>query len=172
MRTLHNSRHRQLSHRLPGSRNNCLWGGSTLNAPSGSRRAAAAVEFAVLLPLILTITFATTEICQIIFLRQKAMLAAHEGARLAIRKSTTTDQARTAVMDYLTLRRIDTSELSTNDIQFNPSPESAAKLTPITVTVRIPIAGNTLMPPAAYRFVTDSTRVTGEVIMYKEYSLN
>ncbi|MBM3965507.1 MAG: pilus assembly protein [Planctomycetes bacterium] len=63
----------------------------TLGQPK-RRFGIASVELAFVLPVILTFVLGTIEVCQRIFLRQSAVLAAYEGARLAVRN--TSDNAR------------------------------------------------------------------------------
>jgi len=55
----------------------------------GRRRAAAVVEFAVVLPLLLTILFGIIEYGWIFMVRQSLQTAAREGCRLAVLESST-----------------------------------------------------------------------------------
>jgi Flp pilus assembly protein TadG len=48
------------------------------------RRGAATLEFALCLPLLLILTFGIIETCDAIFLKQSLILAAQEGARVAV----------------------------------------------------------------------------------------
>jgi hypothetical protein len=57
------------------------------------RRAMAAVELAVCLPVIVLLVFATIESCTMIFVTQGLHAATYEGARLAIQKTADTTQA-------------------------------------------------------------------------------
>lgn len=135
-----------------------------------SRRGVAAVEFAIMLPVLIVLMIGTIEFCQLIYLREKALLAAHEGARVAIKRSATTALAREAVTDYLALRRVDISAMAEEDIQFSPTPETAAKLAPITVSVTIPCQGNTLLSGSTRGVITSVSEITSSVVMYKEYA--
>lgn len=136
----------------------------------GQRRGIAAVEFAILLPVIMFLLLSTMEFCQILYLKEKSLLAAQEGARAAIKKNTTLAEARASVIDYLTLRRVDLSGMTDDHIQITPDPETAGALTPITVTVRVPIEGNAVMPGSAHSLFSGSDDISGTVVMYKEYS--
>lgn len=135
-----------------------------------NRRGLAATEFALVLPILLMLTFGTIEVCQVIFLREKAVLAAHEGARAAIRKMTTKAQTTQVVRDYLQVRGIDMSTISPTDIDITPAPELALTLTPINVRVRIPVSGNTVFPNQFYSWFSSSNRVKATVVMYKEFT--
>jgi Flp pilus assembly protein TadG len=46
-----------------------------------SRQAAATVELAICLPVVLTIAFGTIDICSVLFLKESLTIAAYEGAR-------------------------------------------------------------------------------------------
>jgi Flp pilus assembly protein TadG len=132
------------------------------------RRAAATVEFAVIIPIILTLTFGTLEICAAIFLKEKATIAAHEGARVAIRKYSTTSDVISAAQDYLESRGIDTSGLPGGAITVSPAPESTPELSPITVHVTLPVAGNTSLPDTFHSFISGLS-MEAEAVMYKEF---
>ena len=131
------------------------------------RRAAACVEMAVVLPIMLLITLGTLEICEGIFLLQKVEIAAHEGARAAIRKTGTEEDVESAVGIYLDARGIQYDDIS-NIVTSEPRPELANELEPIRVTVTLPTAGNFRMPTQIYQFWTGST-VTADVVMFKEF---
>jgi Flp pilus assembly protein TadG len=49
------------------------------------RRGLASVELAFVLPVLLVLVLGTVEVCQRIFLRQSAVIVAYEGARVAVR---------------------------------------------------------------------------------------
>ncbi len=136
---------------------------------SPKRRAAAVTEFALILPILLILTFGTLELCHVVFLKEKALLAAHEGARSAIRKMSTEAQAADVARRYLAIRGVNMATISGKCIEFNPAPEVAQRLEPVAVTVRIPLAGNSILPNSFYKWLSDSARVESTVVMYKEY---
>ena len=71
------------------------------------RRGTAAVECALVLPLVFLLTAGTIEMCSTIFLRESVTLAAHEGARAAIGRHATTADVAAAVDAILAIRGVD-----------------------------------------------------------------
>ncbi len=133
------------------------------------RRGVAATEFAMMIPILLIITFGTIETCSAIFLKEQVTIAAHEGARIAIRKMTTTSNVVAATQAYLDQRGVTYAPLSqAQAITVSPAPETTKRLQPITVTVTAPVAGNGLLPNAFYTWFADK-RVSAQVVMYKEF---
>jgi len=109
------------------------------------RRGAAVVELALLLPVLLTVTFGSLEVCNRLFLRQTAAVAAYETARLAARRTVSSTQAVTRGLSLLDGRRIIGGQ-----IVITPAGDGLATLPTggqLTVQVTIPIAGNT---PVSY----------------------
>lgn len=75
---------------------------ANLAARSVSRRAAAAVEFAVCLPILIVLVFGSIEASSMIFLKQSLNVAAFEATRQAIRPSGSNGVAlnrATAILD-------------------------------------------------------------------------
>ncbi len=137
--------------------------------PRRLRKGVAATEFAMVIPLLLIITFGTIETCSVIFLKEKITIAAHEGARVSIQKMSTNAGVVAAVQDYLDVRGVDYSPLSQSQaISVSPLPESAGRLQPITVTVTAPVNGNGMLPNAFYTWFSDKY-VSAQVTMYKEF---
>jgi hypothetical protein len=132
------------------------------------RRAIAATEFALVLPIMLILTFGTIETCQVIFLKEKATLAAHEGARIATRKMTTEAQTIQTIRTYLSVRGIDMSTINSSDMSITPKPENCDTLKPIDVWVRIPIGDNTMLPNRFYSWFSTGF-VEARVVMYKDF---
>ncbi len=105
----------------------------------GCRRAAATVELALVLPVMMIIVFGTLEVCQRMLLRQTAAVAAYETARLAARRTTTIPQALARGQSILTDRNV-----VGGVIEINPTPlATLATGGELQVTVRIPVSGNT-----------------------------
>ena len=143
-----------------------------MNPTRGSqspRRGAAAVEFALIAPILLLITFGTLEICSAIFLKEKVTIAAQEGARIAIKKMASQSDVEDAIEDYLSARGVDPNELDSGAISVSPAPTALDKLEPITVTVEVPIAGNTALPASFYKYIGGGS-VSAQVVMYKEFA--
>ena len=131
------------------------------------RRGLAAVETAFALPLIVILTFATLDICDGIFLQQKAEIAAHEGARAAIMRGASIDTVHNAVETYLDSRDLVFTDIETV-VSSSVDPEAADVLDPITVTVQIGLAGNRRMPLSPFQYI-NGPNIIAEVTMYKEY---
>lgn len=102
-------------------------------------RAAAVVEFAVVLPLLLTILFGIIEYGWVFMVRQTLQTAAREGCRLAV--------LQTSVDPYLNvLQRIDDVMAPTGLTTYTVTMSHAGGTNPIeTVTVEIPYADVSLM---------------------------
>lgn len=68
------------------------------------RSGLASVELAIVLPVMLILILGTIEVCQRIFLRQSAVIVAYEGARLAVR-GTSSNADVTAQCERMLLQR-------------------------------------------------------------------
>ena len=126
------------------------------------RHGAAVVELAILLPILLTVTFGSLEICNRLFLRQTAAVAAYETARLAARRTVSETQAQARGLTLLQGRQIVGGSVS-----ISPGGNGLTTLPTggqLTVTVSIPVAGNT---PVSYLLST-SGAVTGTAVMLRE----
>lgn len=101
-----------------------------------SRRGAAIVEFAVVVPVFLTMIAGTIEISRAIVVQELLTNASREGARIASFNSTTTTSTVTsAVNTYLSNDGV-TGATTT----VSPSPTSATGGQSISVTVSIPFS--------------------------------
>ena len=67
---------------------------------------AAAVEFAICLPVLVLIVLASIELTNFIYLKQSLTAAAYEGVREAVRRDGTDASTNTAIQQVLTARRI------------------------------------------------------------------
>lgn len=130
------------------------------------RRGLAVVETAFAVPLVLFLTFATLDICDGIFLRQKAELAAYEGAREAILVNSTTASVEQAVQDYLDVRGLNYTDIS-SVVQLSSDPDAIDFLEPLTVEVLIDLESNRRLPLSLFQFV-NGPFIVAEVTMYKE----
>jgi Flp pilus assembly protein TadG len=107
-----------------------------------NRSGVAAVEAAILLPLMFVIVFGAIEVANGIFLRQSLTVAAYEGARSATRSGGTAVQARQRVREVLQARGV-TGET------VNITPDVTATTprgTMVTVTVSTPGAAQAMNP--------------------------
>ncbi len=136
---------------------------------TNNRRGAAAVEFALVAPILLLITFGTLEICSAIFLKEKVTIAASEGARIAVKKMSTQADVVDAIESYLQARGMDTDSLDSDAISISPAPDALDALQPITIEIEVPIAGNTSLPASFYSYMGGSS-VSATVVMYKEFA--
>ncbi len=136
---------------------------------SPKRAGAAAVEFSLIIPILLLLTFGTLEACSALFLKEKVTIAAHEGARVAIKKMASAQNARDVMLDYLASRDVNTAALNENSITISPDPQRVETLNPLTVTVTVPMAGNGILPNAFYTWFGDKS-VQAQVVMYKEFT--
>jgi len=106
---------------------------------SPRERAAAIVEFAVVLPLLLTVLFGIIEYGWVFMVRQTLQTAAREGCRLAVLQ--TTDEPYTEVVERIN-QVMGPSGLTTFEINMTHSTGTS----PLeTVTVTVPYADVSLM---------------------------
>lgn len=98
-----------------------------------NRKAAAVVEFAVLLPIMIVLVFGSIEVANGIFLKQALAVSAYEGARAAARTAATDNDVRTRISEVLTSRGI-----KNETVTISPVLTSVTRGTTITVTVTVP----------------------------------
>jgi hypothetical protein len=77
------------------------------------RPGAATLEFAVVLPLIALIFFATLDSCAMVYLKEAMSIAAHEGGRLAIRRGASTEGVISVCEGFLSQRGIHEAVIET-----------------------------------------------------------
>ena len=125
---------------------------------------AATVECLVCLPIILSITFATIDLCSAMFLQETLTIAAYEGARIGVQKSGTNANATAKVQEVLDARGItygsDVASFST------PSFDTAGTLDHVTVTVTVPCAGKMVLVGNLFT----GRNLTATVTMRKEFA--
>lgn len=97
-----------------------------------NRKGGALIEFAISFPLLLVVIFGAIEICERIFFKQSVTLVAYEGARLAARRSATSNQVLQRCQQMLKERRIEGGEVLLSPSVIDDVPTT----TPITITVR------------------------------------
>lgn len=139
---------------------------TTKKTRSSFRRGVAVVEAGITLPIVVFLTMAVLDTCDGIFLHQKAIIAAQEGARVAVGESANPADIQQAVAAYLDARGISYDDIAAS-VAVSPSPNSAALLDPIAVTVSIDLATNRRMPIPLYQ-VFNGQSVSGTVTMLKE----
>ena len=129
------------------------------------RDGAAAVEFAILTPLLFIIIAGTLEVCSAMFLQEALTVCAYEGARTAVQRKAKTAQVIARVEEVLDERGI-----VDGDVQITPDPETSVIFTPITVTVTAPTAGNTILPLQGWYSWMGNLEFEADVAMVKEFS--
>lgn len=125
-----------------------------------NRSGLAATELAVCLPLIVTLVFASIEICNTVFLKQSLHAAAYESMRFAV-KSDATNAASVAQAE----RVLDARNVRSYTITFQPNDVSDAERGDwLTVTVAAPAGSNSLLS----RFSYTGPTVSANLVMVKE----
>jgi Flp pilus assembly protein TadG len=130
-------------------------GSLTTSATKRKRRGSALTEFALVLPLLVLILFATVETCSMIHLQQALKVATYEGARVSLIPGTTPANVEAAVKQVLSDRRISGGNVSV-------TPTDYPKQTPgtfIKVTTTAPAKGNSLVGAWFYGGRTLTTSV-------------
>lgn len=134
-----------------------------LQKKSSSRRGAAIVEFAVVVPVFLTLVAGTVELGRAIVVQQLLTNASREGARIAGYNTTlTTSTVTTAVNTYLSNDGI-TGATTT----VSPSPASVAGGQSISVTVSIPFNSVSWLTSPFY---LGGQTLQATSVMYRELS--
>lgn len=129
-------------------------------ARTQSRRGAAAVEFAVCLPVVLLVVFGSIQAASMLFLRQATIQAAYEGAKVAVVGTGTDDRVREAAQAVLDGRQL-------TGVTIDIQPGNVDTLEPgtiIEVTVSAPSDENTLFPFGLFT----GTIVGADAVMVKE----
>lgn len=130
----------------------------------GIRRAATAtVEVAICLPVLMTLTLATMDLCSLFFLKETVSIAAYEGARRGINRGGTTAAATARVQQILDERGV---TYGGDVVTFTgKNYNNAETLEHVTLVVTVPAAGNLLAPAGLYGDLILSSQVT----MRKEF---
>ena len=125
------------------------------------RRAVAATEFAVCLPLIVVLLLGTLEASTMIFLKQSLSIAAYEGARSAMTADAVAADVETSCNIILSQRNV-----AGGTVVVTPAPlESQPVRSWITVTVSAPASSNSVIQGLFYSSHTVAARTS----MMKEY---
>src|SRR5205809_603029 len=106
-----------------------------------NRRGAAAVEFAIVAPVLFLLFLGMIEFGRMVMVQQIITNAAREGARIAIIPGATTSQVVTAVNTYLTSTSIKGATATVS-----PDPTSATYGSSITVNVSLPYTAVSWVP--------------------------
>lgn len=134
--------------------------GHRLHGRKPARRGIAAVEFAVVMPILLVMVLGTLEVCQRLFLRQTATVTAYEGIRLAARKTSNANDVIRRCNALLADRRVAGATVKLTPASFHGLTTGM----PIKIEIAIPWADN-----SATRFVLkDQGRIIVTSTMLRE----
>lgn len=111
----------------------------------GRRRGAAAVEFAVVAPILFLLTLATVEFGRAMLVQQVMTNASRAGAREASLPNATESSVITATTDYTETAGIDSTTVM---VTISPDPASAGTGEAITVTASVNYDDVTWLPSA------------------------
>lgn len=128
---------------------------------ASSRRAIAASELAVCLPILVLLVLAMIESCTMIFLKQSLTVASYEGIRNAIEPNATSTTVKAASNAVLADRRVNGAVVTITPTNFETIPRGQY----VTVTVSAPASRNSVIPGSFFRGRTLSSTAT----MMKEF---
>lgn len=104
------------------------------------RTGAAAVEFAVVAPLLFLFFFAAFEFCRVAMIRHTADNAVYEAARTGIIPGATAEEAEQTAIQIM-------SSLGVNNVIVDVVPSTIERDTPeVTVSIEVPFDGNSFVP--------------------------
>jgi Flp pilus assembly protein TadG len=130
---------------------------------TSKRRGAAAVEFAVIAPLLVAIVLGLVEFGRAIMVEQTLVSSARESCRVAVLAGTTKQD----VIDRATAS-LNAAGISTFTITMNPDPpSSASEGTPVTVTIKVPFNNVTWLPVPIY---LGGKNLTASSVMRREWN--
>lgn len=111
------------------------------------RRGAAAVEFAIVAPVFILLIFGIIEFGRAMMVQQILVNASREGARRAVLEDATAEAVRQTVVEYL-----DRSSVSvpSDNVVISPDPGVANNNQEISVSISVPFADVSLVPPFIY----------------------
>jgi hypothetical protein len=118
-----------------------------------NRRAVAATELAVCLPMIVFLTMAAIETCAMLNLKKSIAIASYEGARVALIPGATNNNVVTQCNQILDDRRVKNAI-----INVAPNVQTAAPGTFVNVQIEAPCDGNGPLPSMIFRgrkFISD-----------------
>jgi Flp pilus assembly protein TadG len=126
-----------------------------------SKLGVAAVEFAVISPVLVLLFFGTIEACRFIYLRQTLTIAAYEATRTALVPKTTSAQVIAAAKNILTDRGVKDAVVTITPSAFDAAPIQSF----IEVRVTAPANSNSLVQANFF----EGKFIVGRCSMMKEY---
>ena len=124
-----------------------------------TRKGAAIVEFAVTLPIILLLVFATIEICTCYSLQQSLKVAAYQGCRVGLSAESTQE-----IVERQTRFVLDARGIKSYVISINQDPTTLSSNDFLTVEVNAPAGSNSPMTS----WVVGDRNLSGSVSMMTE----
>lgn len=109
------------------------------------RIGAAAVEFAIVLPVFVILVFGMIEYGRMVMVQQVITNASREGARRAVLDGATTSAVQSTVSSYLT-----NAAVNGGSAAVSPDPATAGSGDPVTVTVSVPFSSVSWLPSPMY----------------------
>jgi hypothetical protein len=125
------------------------------------RNAAAIVELAFVLPLFITLLFATIEACAMLHLQQTLEIAAYESARVSLVPSSRPKLVEETAERFFKNRNVDGGTIEISPSNFDTLPIG----TNITVRISAPSNGNLPIPPMFFY----NKNLSASCSMMKEY---
>lgn len=125
------------------------------------RRGAAAVEFALIVPVMLTFTFGLIEVTRISMIKESITQASREGARVGVRPTATVADVEARIAEELAIMGIDSSAVTVTPSVL----EQAAAGEDVTVAISVPISDVSWVPGYFSFGVLD---IVAETVMRRE----
>jgi len=139
--------------------------GNNLCHQRNMRSGVAVVEAAICLPLIVLLMLGTLEICSGYYLKESLTIAAYEGARAAVKRRATAEDAEAQVLAFLESRDVSLNDSGKIEI-IPPDFSDLDALDPITIRVTANTTGNSVLIFDAML----NRDITAEVVMVREFT--
>ena len=110
-----------------------------------SRRGAAVVEFALVVPVFILLVFGMIEFGRAVMVQQVLVNASREGARQAVLDGSTLPEVQERIDVYLAASSINGATTTVS-----PDPQTAAFGQPVTVTISVPFENVSWLPVPQY----------------------
>jgi Flp pilus assembly protein TadG len=128
------------------------------------RRGAAAVEMAVVTPLLFMLILGILEFGRMLMVQEVLVNGAREGARRAVLTGSTKGDVETVIDNYMTGATINKDKVTTT---ISPDMTGLKAGDPVTVTVEVPFSDVSWIPGVSF-FGLNDVKMKSSVIMRKE----
>ncbi|OYP38401.1 TadE/TadG family type IV pilus assembly protein [Rhodopirellula sp. MGV] len=125
------------------------------------RRGTAAVEFALIVPLMLIFTFGLIEMSRISIIKETIIQASREGARVGIRPTASSYDVQTRINEELQIMNISGANITVTPTSLH----TAEPGDEVSVKIEIPISEVSLVPGF---FNFDGVDIVAETVMRRE----